>query len=310
MSETANRIISGLLIAGLVIAALSLDLFYWISILLLVMIFSILGLLEFYKLSDRGYEGRPVRFLGIIFSILIVLSFYAQFLKTQHQHEQSWIPDIYHRFMDVFYPGQNLVPALLVVFLIVTMSVNLIFRPLDGTIYSISVTFTGVLYTCLTISHVFPILALKYGVFYFLLFATIPIFTDAGSYFVGRWFGKHNAGLKVSPKKTYEGYLGGFVTACLTSNILLWGWKIYAVPELRDISMGHAEVTVIAVLFAALSVLGDLTESALKRDAKLKDSASLIPGHGGMLDMVDALLFCLPAGFYYIYFKQIAGFSI
>lgn len=310
MSETAKRILSGLTLGGLVVAALSLDIGVWFFTLLLVLLFSILGVLEYYKLADRGFEGRPIRFLGIIFTVLIVLAFYAAFLKTQVQRPQDWMPSFYLAFANLFYPGRLIVLELFTVFLLLAMAIHLLARPLDGPIFSVSTTITGVLYACVTISHAFLIFAMKYGIFYFVLFAVITIGTDTGAYFAGKYFGKHNAGLKVSPKKTYEGYFGGFAFALIISCGFLWGWKSYAFEHIRDIPMSYAEAAVLGVVFSAISIFGDLVESALKRDAKIKDSASLIPGHGGILDLVDALLFTTPIGFYYLATKAHFGFPV
>lgn len=145
--------------------------------------------------------------------------------------------------------------------------------------------------------------------FYLVLFALIPIASDSGAYFAGRWFGRHNAGFKVSPKKTYEGYVGGVIFAMIMGNAFLWGWQKYAwVDTGKDIPIGHLEMSVLALFMAFLAIFGDLAESAFKRDAKIKDSAATIPGHGGILDLADAMFFCFPAGFYYLTLRELAGF--
>ena len=74
--------------------------------------------------------------------------------------------------------------------------------------------------------------------------------------------------------------------------------------------MGYLEAGVLGLVFSVITVLGDLAESALKRDARIKDPASLIPGHGGILDLIDSMLFTFPLGFYYFYLKQFAGLAI
>lgn len=109
--------------------------------------------------------------------------------------------------------------------------------------------------------------------------------TDTGAYFVGRAFGKRKLAAKVSPGKTLEGFIGGFIFAIGLSVI------VYMINQF-DIAFS---VFFISSLLAILvSVLGDLTESMFKREAGIKDSGHLIPGHGGILDRIDSLTAAVP----------------
>ncbi|MBZ5586061.1 MAG: phosphatidate cytidylyltransferase [Acidobacteriia bacterium] len=113
---------------------------------------------------------------------------------------------------------------------------------------------------------------------------------DAGAYYVGRAFGKHKMAPRVSPKKSWEGAVASVMTAILIGG----GYLMY-----------FAGVSALAAvpLTAAANVagqLGDLAESAMKRGAGVKDSGSLLPGHGGMLDRVDSTLFALPVIYAYV----------
>lgn len=116
---------------------------------------------------------------------------------------------------------------------------------------------------------------------------------DAGAYYVGRAFGRHPLAERVSPKKTWEGAAGSLVASLVVAGGYL----------LRFVS-GVAVAQVIAVTVAAnvAGQIGDLAESAMKRGARLKDSGSLLPGHGGMLDRVDSTLFALPVIYAYLRF--------
>ncbi len=108
---------------------------------------------------------------------------------------------------------------------------------------------------------------------------------DAGAYYVGRAFGRHRMAERVSPKKTWEGAL-----ASVAVSVLLGGaYLIYFVP-----GVAVWEVITVSVAANVAGQLGDLAESAMKRGANLKDSGSLLPGHGGMLDRVDSTVFALP----------------
>lgn len=108
---------------------------------------------------------------------------------------------------------------------------------------------------------------------------------DSGAYMFGRLFGKHKLSPKVSPGKTWEGFLGGLLTAALIS----WLFSLF-VP--LQISLSSLLITSVVATLA--SALGDLTESMFKREAGIKDSGNLIPGHGGILDRIDSLTAAVP----------------
>ncbi|MEO8062727.1 MAG: phosphatidate cytidylyltransferase [Pseudomonadota bacterium] len=112
---------------------------------------------------------------------------------------------------------------------------------------------------------------------------------DTGAFFAGRWLGRVPLAPRVSPKKTWEGVLGGV----LTSGLVAWIGARYLGAYLAVGDIWPFVTTCVAV--AALSVVGDLTESMLKRAVGLKDSGSVFPGHGGMLDRIDSVTAAAPA---------------
>jgi phosphatidate cytidylyltransferase len=118
----------------------------------------------------------------------------------------------------------------------------------------------------------------------FLLMLTIMV-SDTAQYYTGRAFGRRPLAPRISPKKTIEGAIGGFVIATAVFVVVGAWWA----PE-----FGGAERIVLGLLLVASGIAGDLFESFLKRRAGVKDSSSLIPGHGGILDRIDALLFAAP----------------
>jgi phosphatidate cytidylyltransferase len=111
---------------------------------------------------------------------------------------------------------------------------------------------------------------------------------DSGAYFAGRAFGKHKLSPHVSPNKTWEGFVGGQLAACL----VLWLVLLTRGVELTLVQGLLATLGVL--LLASASVVGDLFESMLKREAGVKDSGTLLPGHGGVLDRIDSLTAALP----------------
>ena len=126
------------------------------------------------------------------------------------------------------------------------------------------------------------------GYFFLVLFGS-----DIGAYFAGRAFGKHKLAPVISPGKTVEGLIGGLLFAAAGAAIA----SLSFFPELP-----FQWSIPLAIVLAAVGVLGDLAESAMKRGSKTKDAASILPGHGGFLDRLDSLLFGAPILYYFARF--------
>jgi phosphatidate cytidylyltransferase len=128
----------------------------------------------------------------------------------------------------------------------------------------------------------------------FLMMLTVFV-SDTAQYYSGRAFGRRKLADRISPKKTVEGAIGGFVFGAAFL-MIAGGWWLPGVPAPLRAALGATVV--------ALGIAGDLFESMLKRSAGVKDSSALIPGHGGVLDRIDALLFAAPI--YYIVLRYVA----
>ena len=136
----------------------------------------------------------------------------------------------------------------------------------------------------------------------FLLF-TVK-FSDAGALFVGCRFGKHRLFSRISPKKTWEGLLGGVVTGMVAGMIVygcmgepgdVWGERIFG-----SLRLGLGDILILGLLLTVLGAVGDLAESLIKRAVEAKDSGRGLPGLGGLLDMFDSLLYTAPVLFFYV----------
>ena len=153
--------------------------------------------------------------------------------------------------------------------------------------HMVSLTLSGALYAGL--GFLFLALLLRdfdsYGSAWIFTLMGMTWGSDTGAYFSGRAFGKHRLAPILSPKKTWEGAIGGFLCAILAGFIAKW-------LVFEDLSV--LSVVVLASVSNILAQSGDLAESLVKRSFGIKDSGRLIPGHGGMLDRVDALLFSAP----------------
>ncbi len=136
------------------------------------------------------------------------------------------------------------------------------------------------------------------GVFMVVYLLFCAWFGDSGAYFVGTFLGKHKLCPEISPKKTVEGLIGGIITVgvvvaiqCLVYNLFL--------PT--DIKMSYAVLIPVGMVASGVGVLGDLSASVIKRQYEVKDFGNLMPGHGGVLDRFDSVLFVAP--FLYVVFK-------
>ena len=121
-------------------------------------------------------------------------------------------------------------------------------------------------------------------------FFLILMGSDSGAYFAGRAFGKHKLAPAISPGKTWEGLIGGLLAAAAFAALATF-WFFPELPYKFSIPL--------AMVMAAVGVLGDLAESAMKRGSKTKDAASILPGHGGSLDRLDSLLLNAPVLYYF-----------
>jgi phosphatidate cytidylyltransferase len=154
----------------------------------------------------------------------------------------------------------------------------------------VAAPFFGLLYVAVPLALLAWIWRQTDGTFY-LLFTLVVIWSgDTAGYYIGKNFGKHKSSPRISPKKTWEGTVASFVAALVVGAIAafyFWGGD------------RPAELITLAGLLNIAGQLGDLAESGLKRRAGVKDSSNLIPGHGGVLDRIDALLFAAPVLWYY-----------
>ncbi|MBR5134338.1 MAG: CDP-archaeol synthase [Clostridia bacterium] len=168
-------------------------------------------------------------------------------------------------------------------------------------VYNQSVSFQKTAFLiCTTLAIVFPIAFLAqlaalpdHGRAYIFYALIIAWTADMGAYFAGTFFGKHKLCPLISPKKTVEGFFGGMVSSMLCS---LLGALIYQLVVLnpQDLQVSYWQVALIAFVLSPVSVVGDLICSVIKRQNGIKDFGNIFPGHGGVLDRFDSLMFIAP----------------
>ena len=160
-----------------------------------------------------------------------------------------------------------------------------------------AVTLSAAFYVGWLGAYLISIRELPGGFWWLLLVLPIVWFADSGAYFIGRAFGKRKLSPRLSPKKTWEGYLGGVVVGTMGAVGLAYLWAIWAGP---DFSITPLHSVLLGLLLSTITTLGDLGESMIKRQSGIKDSSNLIPGHGGVFDRIDSWLWAALIGYYYI----------
>ncbi|MFH1563437.1 MAG: CDP-archaeol synthase [Nitrospirota bacterium] len=274
MSSTSKRIISAMVFVPILIYCVfsrySLPLFLLISSIML------LGLLEFYSLVAKKQKqgGTPLKsfkVIGVITSL--VLALIAYFTPTQF-HKLSLL----------------LISPLLIGYLL-TLFTKKYFLEVGGTL-------AGVLYVGYLFSHTLLLRHLPNGSFYLLLLFLITWITDAVALGIGLKFGRHKLVPHISPKKSVEGALAGLIGGVLTSVLANLITGIFA--EQTALPINHA--LILGLILGFSGQVGDLLESKIKRIAEVKDSNNWIPGHGGVLDVFDSVIFNAPIIYWYAVF--------
>ncbi len=163
---------------------------------------------------------------------------------------------------------------------------------------SFAITLGGVFYLGWLGAYLVSLRAVDDGLFWFLLVLPAVWLADAGAYLVGRRIGRHKVAPRISPGKSWEGYLAGIVTSTLGTGLLALLWGRFA-PEMRFF---HG--VILGLVLSVFTIIGDLGESMLKREFGLKDTSQLIPGHGGVMDRIDSWLWAVTIGYYLVRLLQ------
>jgi phosphatidate cytidylyltransferase len=265
-----QRILTALIALPIIIASIWFDQLALVFVLLAAAAM-MAGLYEFWILSARR-DMKAMRELGTVFAVVLLLLFYFR--------------------APALAPG--LVLMVLVAFVITTLAASALgAAPFERMMGSAGATILGVLYVVFLGGHIIalrttfqPALA-RDLLFFFLL---VLMGSDTAAYYTGRALGRHKLAPKISPGKTWEGAVGGMCASLLAAALAHY-WFF------PDLSLRAA--LPLAALMNVLGVIGDLTESALKRGAGAKDAAKILPGHGGLLDRLDSLLFNAPLLYYF-----------
>lgn len=235
------------------------------------LVLSVFSLLEFYKVV-QSETVKPQTAWGVLFALILLLAFGAHLLLKQ--------------------PLDRMLMLVPVAFVI---SLSQLYRKKSKMpFHDVAYTFYGIIMVILPYLFyiALPFISGEYNAHLSMGFLLMLWASDTGAYLAGRSLGKNKLFERHSPKKTWEGLFGGLLSSLLVAFILgtqfveipLWGWAI------------------MSLIIVFCGTTGDLFESMLKRSMDIKDSGSILPGHGGLLDRFDGLLMAAPLVYVFVYY--------
>lgn len=262
MNNFLQRTLTGILFVGAVTGSI---LFHPIAFFLVCLVVAVLGILELGRLLEKKYGNLNIfgsLLLGLTFQLLVFLDSQGIISRTWYVVLMPliWLPFVYELFKGGENPFQRIALSLMIP---VYISLPLSFLYLTGCING---TFQA---------------SILLG-FFILVWSN-----DSGAYLVGVSIGKHKLFERISPKKTWEGFIGGIVFTIIAAII------IFKITGIGSLIVWISAAFVVSVF----GTIGDLVESMLKRNVGMKDSGAILPGHGGILDRFDAVLFAAPMVF-------------
>lgn len=274
MKESNKRIISGLIFGGVFIASL----YTHVSFAILTFIFGIISTNEFNKLTNQKGIGYYIAF-SIIYSYFA----FTEFLLNSNNQPNSWFNDLKDTLL------------ILSIFVSLFLLRDLFSSKNLASVF-VKKYFRFVFY--ITSSFIFIYLIANFNGFYdpsIILGCFILIWVnDSFAYIVGKNFGKQKLFYSISPHKTVEGFLGGLFFCCISASL---------VSRYIDDSISTPNWLTMAIIISIFGTLGDLIESKFKRESNVKDSGKIMPGHGGILDRLDSIIFASP--YIYLFLKLI-----
>ena len=302
--QLAFRVSTGVAVAIVAVAAI------WFGppwLTLLALVGGGIAIFETYRLTPEG-AGRMPLALGVVAVLTLLLTAEETLGWANYLTPEVYAPLDGERLAKAASGKADYLTAsgiALAVWALVALLWFIAFYSGDRAVYAFSLLLLGPVYVGFLLGHGLAIYdiasalggAENLGRNWLLFTLAGTSACDTGAYAVGRLIGRHRMAPRISPNKTWEGSIGGLVTAVAAMAIVGW---------LLDLGVAPWQYTVVAVVVAVVAQAGDLVESSLKRAADAKDSGSIMPGHGGLLDRIDSILFALPA----VYYLTVLGFGL
>ena len=285
----ARRLFSTIILWGIVLGALfsGSKLVSDVVLVAVLVLLGFVGMLEFYGLVEK--QGMVCfKGWGLFGGMLLLIGTFLHLEGLLDLYGLHGTPSRVNDFEVIF----------LIVFVLGLCFLQFLSKSNTKGILAISTTLFGLMYVPWLLNfiqkiYLFPSLGGD-GKFYVLYFILVTKFSDSGAYAVGSLIGKHKMIPRVSPGKTWEGF-GGAIVVSTGASVL---FAHLAGPHLPGMTLMHA--IILGVLLSTAAVVGDLIESIFKREAGVKDSGKFFPGIGGILDLLDSLLFNAPLMYLYL----------
>lgn len=230
------------------------------SFCLLIFLVSLAGLMEFYRMTAAGLP-KFVRWSNYLLMLLL--------------------------FLLIFYGKVYFVPAVIVLWAFIPMVLFMFSSnpPGQESSSAIGKALLGPIYVCLPLAMLMTIHRHPQGDLWVFFLLTVIFMSDTGAFYFGRYLGKHKLFEAISPNKTWEGSVGGILSSLFAATVFLRITGLYPL---------HIDILCLVLALSVIEQIGDLVESMLKRCHGVKDSGYILPGHGGILDRIDGLLFSIP----------------
>jgi phosphatidate cytidylyltransferase len=253
----------------------------WFTV--LVAVWGTLAALEFYRLVAAA-KVPPLTYFGLVWTLLFILS------------GDATLRNVIEPYFDL-----NLMVPLLLTIAVVIPLTGLLLRPQKAEAFtSWAWTLAGILYVGWLLSFLVALRGAEDGRnwVFFALFTTFA--SDTAAFFVGRAWGRRKLAPSISPAKTWEGAIAGIFGAMLISLIFVPGYFFTWPNPLHLPRLGYWSAVLLGLFVSILGQVGDLAESLFKRNMGVKDSGQLIPGHGGLLDRMDSVVFAGVVVYWYL----------
>ena len=260
MRDVNKRILTGTVYVTLLLFALM----QTISALVLFLVVAILATLELKKIFEKqnlDFHTWPVIIIGLTSYLTIVFS------------EIKFI-----LFLEI-----------------IIYFISLLFQTRKNTLLLAGGTLFSIIYIFIPLSLVIPIGCFENKIYnYKILFGLLILIwsSDSWAFVFGKLFGRHKLFEKISPNKTWEGFIGSIILTTITGYVI----------SNNGFGLSQTEWMILGTITAISATLGDLFQSMLKRESNIKDSGNILPGHGGILDRFDSILICFPVFYLYLYY--------
>ena len=227
-----------------------------------ILVASIICMYEYFNAIKK--VSKPVEWIGYLSNIFIICATFLDF--------------------------ENLIKLLVfsIPFIMLLLFLQVILTEMKTTFKDVAYTLLGILYIPFFLMFLELIRCMEHGKTLLALCFVIAWATDIFAYLIGRFFGKHTFS-KISPKKTIEGSVAGIIASIIISLIYL-----FIANKFWGIEYSYLSISIISIILSIISQIGDFVASTIKRFVDIKDYGNLLPGHGGMLDRIDSLIFLTP----------------